>query len=107
MDNEENIDYFIRDGVYRMNGFDEYLFLCVSTTSIQIGKLVQYRTDTPRKPGSIYEKTGVTYFLDCFYEDDVKSIFVKRENYELVGKVGFDYELSSNSQYLYRKQKCT
>jgi hypothetical protein len=84
----------------------KYNSLCVSTTSIQIGKLVQYRTDTPRKPGSMYEKTGVTYFLDCFYEDDVKSIFVKRENYELVGKVGFDYELSSNGQYLYRKQKC-
>ena len=89
------LDYFVKNGIYKLNNTDdEFIFLCTSSSQ-SIGKLVQYKLN-----GSLYEKTGVTYFLNSYHEGDVKSLFVCRENYDIIGMLGQNFVLSDNEQYI-------
>lgn len=89
------LDYFVKNGIYKLNNTDdEFIFLCTSSSQ-SIGKLVQYKLN-----GSLYEKTGVNYFLNSYYEGDVKSLFVCRENYDIIGMLGQNFVLSDNEQYI-------
>ena len=98
---EDKIDYFQTKGVYkRIGSDDEYLFVCLPLASAALGKLVQYKTDTPNKFDSVYENTDVSFLLNCYDISDIRSLFVDIENYELVGCIGNNFELSEDKRYL-------
>lgn len=92
------VDYFVKDGVYKLNGISDYLFLCTSCNNT-IGKLVQYIYN---KDIDTYEKTSITYFLNFYSEDDVKSLFLRRQNYEIVGMLNKNFMLSDDASFLRR-----
>ena len=48
----------------------------------------------------MYEKTGVSYFLNSYNENDIKSIFLKRENYEMLGMIGQNFVMSDNEEFV-------
>lgn len=88
--------FFVRDGIYKFNYTDEdIIFACVPSAGTTIGKLVQYEY----KDG-IYEKTGITYFLNCYNEGDIKSLFLNRANYEILGMLGQNYVMSEDDKFI-------
>lgn len=88
--------FFVRDGIYKFNYSDEdTIFACVASAGTTIGKLVQYQN----KDG-IYEKTGITYFLNCYCEGDIKSLFLNRANYEMLGMLGQNYVISDDDNFI-------
>lgn len=90
------LDYFVKDGVYKLNnGSNEFIFVCMPSTGTTIGKLVQYKLND-----TMYEKTGVSYFLNSYNENDIKSIFLKRENYEMLGMIGQNFVMSDNEEFV-------
>ena len=91
-------DFYLYHGVYLFKGIYEYLYVC-DTCSREglIGKLVQYRKQTP----TMYEKTNIAYFLNCYKEDDIKSLFLSRDNYELIGVIGKNFKLSEDKDQSY------
>ena len=95
---DEIIDYFVKDGVYKLKGIDDYLFLCTSCNN-SIGILVQYIYNNDI---DTYEKTSVTYFLNFYTENDVKSLFLRRQNYEIEGMLNKNFMLSDDTSFLRR-----
>lgn len=96
----DNIDYFVTNGVYVFKGDYNSLFVCCPTSNL-IGKLTKYEKNT----NSMYEKTCISYFLNCYNENDIKSLFLNRKNYEMVGKIGNNFEFSKDNEYLLKKEK--
>lgn len=89
-------NYFIKDGVYKFNLTNEdIIFVCVPSGGTSIGKLVQYENN-----GNMYEKTGITYFLNCFCDGDIKALFVNRSNYEMLGMLGHNYVMSDDDYFI-------
>ena len=100
---EEASDKFITKGVYKLVNTDkEYLFVCLPLSMSALGKIVQYKADNPRKPDVVYHKTGVSFLLNCYHKDTIKSLFTQRSNYELIGIIGKEYQLYNNYEYLVR-----
>jgi hypothetical protein len=101
---EDVLQYFVSDGVYLFKDNREVVFVCFSCYNHAIGKLVQYK----RTGESLWEKTDVAYFLNFYFEGDIKSVFLNRDNYDMIGKVGVNFELSEDKEqrYLMRKLKC-
>lgn len=92
----DTLKYFVKDGVYKFNNSeDDFVFVCMPAMDSIMGKLVQYRNN-----GNIYEKTGVNFFLNCYIEGDIKSLFLNRENYEIIGMIGQNFVLSKDEQQL-------
>lgn len=94
MENSENS--FDVGGVYKHRLIDDSVFICVPHYSDKIGKIVQYK-----KEGDRYNKTFNTYFLNCYITEDLKEVFVCRENYEMLGYINKSYKLSEDREYIY------
>lgn len=85
------LKYFVTDGVYKLNNSnDEFIFVC-ETSNINTGKLIQYKN-----VGGVYERTDLCYFLHTYKEDDIKSLFLNRENYEILGMLGQNFVMSKD-----------
>lgn len=91
------LNYFVQDGVYKMKSCEDYIFICMSSANTSIGKLVQYKYDEDKK---LYVQTGNTYFLNTYMENDIKTLFLKRENYDMVGLLGQNFVLSDDELYI-------
>ncbi len=90
------LKYFVKNGVYKLNNCNEdFIFICVPAAGNCMGKLVQYKNN-----GNIYEKTGVNFFLNCYIEGDIKSLFLNRDNYEMLGLIGENFVLSEDEQQI-------
>ena len=100
MSKHDLLNVFVKDGVYVLKDLRGSLFVCVDCHQATIGKLVEYKKD-----GNIYEKTGNSFFLNFYYENDVKEIFLNRDNYDMIGLLGVNYILSEDDErtYLLRK----
>jgi len=96
---DDLVNTFIEDGIYKLKNFKESIFVCSSSSSDHIGKLTQYIKD-----GNIYEKTNITYFLNCYLTDDLKELFLKRENYDMIGKIGVNFDYYDDKHYIMRKE---
>lgn len=88
---------FVINGVYLMKSCRDIAFICQPCYNDSIGKLIQYKRD-----GQIFEKTGISYFLNCYFEGDIKSIFLNPENYDFLGVIGDCYKLADEGRYLMR-----
>ena len=53
----------------------------------------------------MYEKTGTSYFLNNYYEGDMKEVMLNRDNYDMIGTIGSNFELSDDENYVLRKRK--
>ena len=91
----DTLSYFVRDGVYRLKGNKDSIFICIPSAETSIGKLVQYKNN-----GKMYEKTGISYFLNCYQEDDIKSLFLNRDNYDMLGMIGNNFVISEDELYI-------
>lgn len=94
--NKDILSVFVKDGVYSLRDVRGNLFVCTECYQGTIGKLVQYKKD-----GNLYEKTGTSFFLNYFYEGDVKEIFLNRENYDMIGMIGVNFEISEDDDRTY------
>lgn len=94
---DEMMNCFVADGVYTLNMIsdDDIIFVCTPSTGSTIGKLVQYKWN-----GNLYAKTGVSYFLNRYNSDDIKSVFLKRENYEIIGSLCQNFVMSDDEEYI-------
>lgn len=72
------------------------LFVCLPCAHSTLGKLVRFT----RIGDGVYESTNVSYFLNYFKSDDLKSIFLNRQNYDIMGWVGENFSLSSDGRFL-------
>ena len=88
--------YFLKNGVYKLLSNNDSVFLCLPAATLVIGKLQQFKLIDDKK----YEKTGNTYFLSSYKEDDVRSIFLNEENYEQVGLLDSNFILSEDGNVL-------
>lgn len=91
-------DAFVDGGVYVLQNMpsNKTVFLCQSVSG-GIGKLIQYTTEENAKaPNAIWEKTGVQYFLNSYDIDSIKSLFLNRENYDMLGLLGHNFYLSED-----------
>ena len=93
-------DYFIGGGVYKLNKMEEdnCIFLCVPACGTHIAKLVMYETKNIKT--RTYQRTATSYFLNCYKQDDVKSLFLNRDNYEMIGRLGVNFCLSQDEKYI-------
>ena len=92
----DTLNYFIKDGVYKLNNStEEFIFICTPSANTSIGKLVQYKEEN-----GIYEKTGISYFLNTYQEGDIRSLFLNRDNYEMLGILGQNYVMSEDEEYI-------
>lgn len=103
MDNAELLEYFAADYVYSFKMGGDYVFLCSSSASNTMGKLIRYNKIGCTEEEIIYEKTGISYFLNWYQEDDIKGLFVDRDNYDIIGKLEDNFELKNNKKHLVRK----
>lgn len=86
--------YFVDKGVYKLKGNkSEIIFICEALPGNGIGKLVAY----DKLIDNIYNKTGMSYFLNSFIEGDIKELFTQRENYDMIGLIGNNYEKNSTN----------
>lgn len=79
---------FIENGVYQLR-LDGSVFVCTRSCGTDIGKLTKYNNFGE----NAYEKTNLCYFLNDYPEGDIKSIFVERENYDMIGIIGSNFIL--------------
>lgn len=100
LDNEL-LESFIAQGVYIFKGIYDNIFVCTPCSQSSIGKLTQYRKNT----NTMYEKTGTSYFLNNYYEGDMKEVMLNRDNYDMIGTIGSNFELSDDENYVLRKRK--
>ena len=98
----KTLDGFVENGIYVLKSSDtrESVFVCFSVNG-GIGKIVEYRTEHPRSPNSIYENTGNTYFLNCYKIGDFKSLILNIDNYDIIGMIGQNYYLSEDEDKTY------
>lgn len=94
----DNINYFVTNGVYIFKGDYNSLFVCTPVGTELIGKLTQFKKNTD----TLYERTCISYFLNCYRDDDIKSIFLDRQNYDMIGQIGINFEFSKDEKYLLR-----
>ena len=93
---------FICNGVYLFKDNRDTVFVCLPCANDLIGKLVQYKKSTD----TLYEKTNVAYFINYYIQGDIKSVFLNRNNYDIIGKVGNNFTLLDEGKYLVRGKKC-
>lgn len=95
-------DAFVDGGVYVLHNMPSKnaVFLCQSVSG-GIGKLIQYISED-EPPIELWERTGVQYFLNSYDIDSIKSLFLNRENYDMLGMLGCNYLLSEDDSYLMR-----
>ena len=93
------LEYFVSNGIYLLKNHYDCIFVCLTTRS-GLGKLVQYR----KQSETMYEKTTVSYLIKYYEEDDVQSVFVDRENYEMIGRIGLNFKFSDDERnYILRR----
>lgn len=100
----DDLKCFRCKGVYSFKDNRDVVFVCLPSANNLIGKLVQYK----KCSNTLFEKTNIAYFLSIYFDDDIKSVFVNRENYDMIGLVGNNFTLSEDDeqQYLIRGAKC-
>ena len=82
--------------VYIYKDCPEMIFVCVPCYGDAIGKIVQYK-----KNGDMWEKTGNTFFLNFYFEGELKALFLNRDNYDVIGKIGVNSEFSQDEEQTY------
>lgn len=89
---------FVDRGIYQLKQFrdNSSVFLCEALQGNSIGKLVVYKETEPK----LYERTDVSYFLNAYYAGDLKELFIKRDNYDMIGMLQSNYVLSEDKKYL-------
>ena len=92
-------DTFIEGGVYQLKSSFDSVFLCESLSAHQIGKLVMYT----KIDNKLYERTNTSYFLTSYNETDLKAIFANRSNYEMLGRIDFNFVMSTDTNYIIQK----
>ena len=93
---------FVCNEVYLFRDNWDIVFVCLPCANDLIGKLVQYKKST----NSLYEKTNIAYFINHYVDGDIKSVFLNRNNYAMIGSVGTNFTLTNEGQYLIRGGKC-
>ncbi len=83
---------FVDGGIYKANKINDGVFLCQAVEGNNIGKLTYYS----ELGKGCYTETKMTYFLNFFEIGDVKELFISRENYDMLGKLGINYQLEDN-----------
>ena len=94
---EDLIKSFVSDGVYIHKLLNTCIFVCIPCYEDTIGKLVRYEKNS----GSMWEKTSLSYFLNHYYEDDIKELFLDRTKYDMIGKIGINFEFSKDDDRRY------
>lgn len=89
---------FIANGIYVLKGIYDCIFACLPCSQSLIGKLVRYK-----KSGNMYEKTCTTYFLNDYYEGDIKEYFLDWNNYEMIGMIGEQFMFENDDEYILKK----
>ena len=87
--------FFIDKGIYKLKTVSDSIFLCEALTGNRIGKLVQYK-----KEKNHWKRTNFAYFITTYSEDEVKSIFIVRENYDMLGRIDVNYVFRDNKQVI-------
>lgn len=96
----ELLDSFVSGGCYCLKEQYDNMFVCMPAAGNSMGKLVQYRKQTP----TMWERTGITHFLNIYFDNDVKELFLNRDNYDMIGRLGDNYELSADEDYVLRRE---
>ena len=74
----DTLKYFVKDGVYKLNNStDEFIFICLPSADTSIGKLIQYKYNE-----GIYEKTGISYFLNSYQMNHFLNLYKDFVQYE-------------------------
>lgn len=88
------VSCFIKDGIYKLKSMSlDTVFLCTSCAQTNLGKLCQFKKDE----NGNYFSTGVTYFLNYYKDNDIKSLFLNRQNYEMIGMIGNNFILKTST----------
>ena len=100
-------DYFVHNGIYihKQIGNYETLFICEASFAIPVGKLVQYITKDNPKGEAYWERTSIQYFLNNYIEDDIRELFVDRNNYEQVGMINNNFKFVGEDRKILIKQR--
>ena len=93
------LNTFIDGGVYKLkNTQNDIIFICKSVCN-SMGKLVQYYCEEVTPKNKLYTKTGNSYFLNSYVSGEFKELFLKRENYDMVGKLDCNYFASLDREH--------
>ena len=93
------LNNFIDGGVYKLkNTENDIIFICNSVCG-SMGKLTQYYCDEITPKNKLYIKTGNSYFLNSYVAGDYKELFLKRDNYDMVGKLDCNYFASLDREH--------
>ena len=96
----ELIDTFVNNGVYIHKCVPKCIFVCIECYEDAIGKLIVYN-----KNGNMWEKSCISYFLNHYYADDMKELFLDRKNYDMIGMIGNNFEFSKDEENMYVLRK--
>ena len=91
--------FFKESSIYILPDTNEGIWLCEKVPSGLCGKLVYYE----RVGKKTFNRTNMKYFLNLFKEDDVKSFFCNRENYEIAGCLGINYKISDDRNTIFKE----
>lgn len=87
-------DLFYSDNLYQLKNNNDVIFLCENIG--YIGKLVLYN----KLSQNLFERTQIQYFLNIFNSNDIKELLLDRSNYELIGVLGNNYQISEDRKYI-------
>lgn len=78
---------FVDNGVYKLKNLPKDIFLCSAVQGYGMGKLVRYENVGSKT----YRETNMCYFISCYAEDDIKALFIDRNNYDMLGMLDKNY----------------
>lgn len=89
---------FVDKGIYQLKQVrdNNSVFLCEALTGDRIGKLVVFNKISDR----LFKRTSVAYFLNAYLKGDVKELFIRRDNYDMIGLIGSNYRFNESKEYI-------
>jgi hypothetical protein len=89
---------FVEKGIYQLKQVrdNDSLFLCEAVNGNDIGKLVVFKKISDR----LFKRTNVGYFLNAYMRGDIKELFIRRDNYDMVGMINDNYKFNEDKEYL-------
>ena len=89
---------FVDKGLYKFKDIrdNDSLFLCEAVEGNNIGKLVVFKKISER----LYKRTKVSYFLNAYIKGDIKELFIRRANYDMVGMINNNYRFNESKEYI-------
>ena len=92
---------FVDRGIYKLNSVSDSIFLCEAIGANYIAKLVNYK----QLLRDCWERTDTSYFITTYSENDIKSIFILRENYDMLGMIDNNFVFCDDRKYIKRLVK--